>query len=461
MLHSEDRLRFVAMLGVAFLAAAAQAASPISQVLSCGKVGTVGGLGAGTDLVRFTIDTKRYPEAVCNDGSPAVFYYGRYTNEADRNKWVIMMQGGGSCTSGQNCAERWCSVNTNYGMDKMTSTLTKAGIRGNGILDPGAHNQFGTWNRVLLFYCSSDLWSGTSSSTQHAVSGASGVDYVIYYKGARIVDAVIETLRRQARGRAAAPPSTTPHALPDLDGATHVIFSGSSAGGIGTIYNADRIGAKLKAANPALVFKALIDAGFPPLSETRDYSHTTACLSNPQACNYSNVQQFSYATVDQGLYGARTDESCLSWHAAHQPGTEWKCGDSTHVVVNHVSTPMFIHMDEQDESIGGSFVEDGYGTSADFGRGVEQGLRDLATLNTTAEEGSVRNGGAPLATPGAYGPQCTDHESLKEDTAFFEVKISGLSYHDVVWNWWTGAQPPVAIRTFTPPGGPVVGCPPD
>jgi hypothetical protein len=453
-------MRFTILVAIGLLSTAAEAASPISQVLSCGKEGTIGGLGAGADMQRFSVDTKRFPDAICNDGSPAIFYYGRYTGEADRNKWVIMLQGGGSCTSGQNCAERWCSVNTNYGMDKMTSTLAKPFIRGNGILDPGAQNRFGAWNRVLVYYCSSVVWSGTKTSTQHATSGASAVDYVINFRGARILDAVIETLRRSPRGRAVGA-GTPGRALPDLDSATQVLFSGSSAGGIGTTSNADRIGAKLKATNPTLVFKALIDAGFPPLAETRDYSHTTACLSNPQACNYTNVQQFSYANLDQGLYGTIPDESCLTWHAAHQPGTEWKCTDATHVVVNHLTTPFFVHQDEQDESIGGGFVEDGYGTPADFGNGVEQGLRGLATLNTTAEEGSVRNGGAALAVPGAYGPQCTNHESLKDDAAFFQVKINGLSYHDVAWNWWSGAQPQSVIRTFTPPGGAVAGCPPN
>lgn len=453
-------MRIVFSVALVLSAAAAQAASPIGQALSCGKVGVAGGLGAGTDLQRVTVDTKRFPEAVCNDGSAAVFYVGRYTNEADRNKWVIFLQGGGNCGNGQLCAERWCSVDTNYGMDKMTSTLTKASIRGNGILDPRAENHFGSWNRVLIFYCSSDNWSGTATSTQHATSGASAVDYVINFKGARIVDAVLDTLRRTARGRAVASPGTAAHAMPDLDSATHVVFSGSSAGGAGVINNADRVAAKLKATNPPLVFKALMDASFPPVAEGRDYSHTVNCLANPLACSYTNVLQFSYVNVDQALYGAAIDASCLAWHAAHQPGTEWKCGDTTHLIAHHITTPFFVHQDEQDESIGGSYVEDGYGNAANFGTLVEQQLRDLATLNVTAEEGSVRNGGAPLATPGAYGPQCTDHESLSNDAAFFEVKISGLSYHDVLWNWWTGAQPPVAIRPFTPPGGRVAGCPP-
>ena len=454
-------MRNAVFVVLCLLAVSAPAASPINEVLPCGKVGIVGGLGAGSDMQRFTIDSKRFPEAVCNDGSPAVFYAGRYTKEEDRNKWVIMLQGGGSCSNGQNCAERWCSINSNYGMDKMTSTLAKPFIRGNGILDPGTENKFGTWNRILLFYCSSDLWVGTKTTTQTATSGGATVEYVIHTKGSRIVDAVIETLRRPARGRAITPLGTTARALPDLDFATHVLFSGSSAGGIGTIFNADRIGAKLKATNPSVVYKALIDAGFPPRLENRDFSHTASCLSNPLACNYANVQQFSYATLDQGFYGSNLDASCFAWHAAHQPGTEWMCGDSTHVVIHHLATPMFVHMDLQDESIGGGYVEDGWGNAADFGTRVEQQLRDLATLNTTAEEGSVRNGGPALATPGAYGPQCTDHESLKDDAAYFDVKIAGLSYNDVAWNWWSGAQPSVVIRTFQPPGGAVAGCPPE
>jgi hypothetical protein len=452
-------MRITVFAALFLLAVSAEAASPISQVLPCGTVGVAGGLGGGTDLQRVTVDTKRFPEAICNDGTPAVFYIARYTTEADRNKWVIFLQGGGSCNDGQSCAERWCSIDTNYGMDKMSTTPSKLSIRGNGIVDPRPENHFGSWNRVLIYYCSSDLWSGTKTSTQHASSGSAAVDYVINFKGARIIDAVMDTLRRTSRGRAVAPPGTSAHAFPDLDNATHVLFAGSSAGGAGVGSNADRIAIKLRATNPSLVFKALIDAAFPPKAETKDYAHSVNCASNPLACSYTSLMPQVYSLVDQGLYGAMIDASCLAWHTAHEPGTEWRCADATHSMVHHITTPMFIHQDEQDSNIGASYVEDGFGTAADFGTHVEQQLRDLATLNTTAEEGSVRNGGAPLATPGAYGPQCTDHESLSDDAAFFDVKIAGFSYYDIVWNWWSGTQPQVAIRAFTPPSGAVAGCP--
>jgi hypothetical protein len=103
-------------------------------------------------------------------------------------------------------------------------------------------------------------------------------------------------------------------------------------------------------------------------------------------------------------------------------------------------------------------VELGFGTPTDFGTTVERQLRDLSLLNTTAEEGSVRSGGPALATPGAFGPQCTDHESLANDEAFFDVRMNGLTYADTLWNWWSGAQPSVLIHAFSGPG-PAPGCP--
>lgn len=93
-------------------------------------------MGGGIDLARFTIDVARYPEAVCNDGTPAVFYYGGYTKPEDRNKWIIFLQG--SCIDGQSCTERWCSIDTNYGLDKMSTSLSEAQIRGAGFLSASA-----------------------------------------------------------------------------------------------------------------------------------------------------------------------------------------------------------------------------------------------------------------------------------------------------------------------------------
>ncbi|HWW61182.1 MAG TPA: pectin acetylesterase-family hydrolase, partial [Thermoanaerobaculia bacterium] len=363
------------------LATAAHSADTLPAVFQCGKPGVAGGLAAGVDMTKFTVDTTRFPEAICNDGTPAVFYFAPSTRAEDRNRWLIFLQGGGSCTSGQACAQRWCSIDTNYGMDKMTSSLTKAQIRGNGFLDVRDDNRFSTWNRVLIFYCSSDGWAGTKTSTQRAtLPDGTEREYLIHFKGSRIIDAVLDTLRNAGppRRRATRHDAGTEAAAPwpDLDEATNVLFAGSSAGGNGVRQNADRVGAKLRSTNPKLTdYRALFDAAYSPLRENLDFTHSTGCISQPTiGCSYTTATQFASSAGDIALYGTRGDESCLAWHSSVQPGTEWRCSDNGHVIMHHITTPFFLHQDEQDSNIGGSFVEDGFGSASDYGTKVEAEL---------------------------------------------------------------------------------------
>jgi len=432
----------------------AATAAPISSVLPCGATGTVGGLGAGIDLVRYTIDTSKFPNAVCNDGTPGVFYYAPATREEDRNKWVIFLQGGGGCRDGQSCAERWCHVNTNYGMDKMTSSLTKPAIRGNGFMDPRSDNHFGSWNRVLIFYCSSDAWRGTTSGVHSATAGATTVSFTLQFRGSQIIDAVLDTLRNDS-------PVSRRHAVrhsllgdaapawPDLDNATAVLFAGSSAGGVGARNNGDRVGAKLRATNPNLAdYRVLLDASQSPESEKRDFTRTTYCQQDPRGCSYASFYQGEYEH-SQETFASRRDESCLAWHAANKPGTEYYCEDSGHVTLYHMTSPFFIHQDLQDPQVGGEYTDANFGTMTDYGTKLEAELRALPVPEEPRG-----------ATPGIFAPQCTDHESFTNDPAVYDVKVDGLSYYDTVWNWWTGAQPQQKIRPFTPPGGKAPGCPP-
>jgi hypothetical protein len=442
------------MLAIVVFTLAATAA-PINSVLPCGRTGTVGGLGAGIDLARFTVDTAKFPNAICNDGTPGVFYYAPATKDEDRNKWFIFLQGGGSCRDGQTCAERWCSVNTNYGMDKMTTSLTKPAIRGIGFMNPDPKNRFGSWNRVLIFYCSSDAWSGTASQTFSATAGNTTAEYQIHFRGAQIIDAVLDTLRNATpvgRRHAARHSSDLPEdaaatsAWPDLDNATHVLFAGSSAGGIGAKSNADRVGSKLRATNPSLVYRLLIDASTTPQSESRDFTTTTYCANDPaRGCSYSafTISQYAYF---QSTFGSKRDESCLAWHAANQPGTEWRCEDTMHVNYFHITTPFFIHQDLQDPQVGGEYVDANFGDMSDYARNLEAELRALPA----PEE--------PRGTTGIFAPQCTDHESVTNDAAVYDVKIDGLSYYDTVWNWWSGTGATQKIYHFTTPGK-APGCP--
>src|ERR1700690_3198481 len=45
-------------------------------------------------------------QAVCNDGTPAVYYFKRGSG-ADAAHWIIHFQGGGWCSNGPTCMLRW------------------------------------------------------------------------------------------------------------------------------------------------------------------------------------------------------------------------------------------------------------------------------------------------------------------------------------------------------------------
>lgn len=461
-------LAVMAVLG--FSASTAQQPPEIDAALPCGRAGEVSDVAPGMALFRVNVNLNDFPDAICNDGSGAVFYVRRYSNEADRNKWHIHLQGGGGCQDGQSCAERWCSAETNFGADKMSTTFKPlpAAIRGDGIFNQDPRNNFAGWNQVLLYYCTSDNWSGTARNVQLSATGPGGntIQYRIHFEGANIVDAVIKMLQRSPGGQAVTYQNAERETItmPDLDTATHVLFSGTSAGSGGVRHHADRLGQILRQDNVQcqsggscpLVYRAVIDAGYGPKFEDLNYANFVGCLNAPFLCDYTALMQHQWNDVSMGLYNARVDQSCVEWHKANQPGTEYKCADTDHVMENHITTPYFVRADLQDELKRDNFVEAGFGTEDDFGQATYDQLLNLPNLDSFAEEGSLMSGGSPLATPGIFGPQCTQHVGLTDNQAFFNVKVlsGGVLYsaHDVLWKWWTGQQPQQVIYPYTGPG---------
>ena len=79
---------------------AAPASAPletIADVFACINPGAAGGLAEGREerpLIRHDLDLEQFPEARCNDGTAAVFYFRPYEGEENRDRWVVQLQGG-------------------------------------------------------------------------------------------------------------------------------------------------------------------------------------------------------------------------------------------------------------------------------------------------------------------------------------------------------------------------------
>ncbi|MEZ4362123.1 MAG: pectin acetylesterase-family hydrolase [Kofleriaceae bacterium] len=433
----------------------------IADALDCGTPASAGGLANALELQRVDVDTTAFPLAKCNDGTPATFFFRPGSTVDGRKRWVIQLQGGGGCRHPDACAQRWCSVGTNFGMTQMTSTLAPPdGTRGDGILERAA--AFGspmrTWNHVFLRYCSSDNWSGMSGpvvvDSHHPITGAA-VQFQIEFNGRAILDAVVQLLRRDGSG-----PLTYVFGqggdLPDLDTAETVVFAGASAGGGGVINNADYLGDVLRTHNlcqgqGCLEYRAIVDSTFGPSGETLDWTTSSVCAQQG-LCTWEQI-----VASGNSMFTRHGDQSCATWHAANDPATAWQCGDADHAVRNHVTTPMLVRQGLVDQLLSGNSIDSGVSvpgqgamTLALFAERVRDELLELGQL-TSAEEA------AAMSPPALYGPRCPKHETISNNVATYNVTVGNAvprTMFDIFNNWRSGAAPNHAVHS----AGGVIDC---
>ena len=202
--------------------------------------------------------------ALCNDYTPAG-YFLRPTS-SNSTKWIIFLEGGGGCTSIKQCNERYIDqrirrlfLNDNDEIDSsaawtafendklaVTSKLMTSlwrfrsttgddwEIKGTDMLasSPADNPIFFDYNKVLIPYCSSDLWLGLSNNYEKAILNDSRSFQFAY-------DPVSKNNQFTFRG-AAIFRSTIVDLLNyhSLDVATDVVLAGSSAGGLGALNHA-------------------------------------------------------------------------------------------------------------------------------------------------------------------------------------------------------------------------------
>lgn len=189
------------------------------------------------------------PQARCMDGSPA----GYFIRVADPRRWLIFLQGGGLCFSRLDCQSRLAS---DLGSSSYWPILFSWK---RGIWSSNRSAMFAGWSQVFAPYCSGDLWLGTGQ--QHSPG--------LKMNGHLILEALINRLL-----------NTT-----SIVAADHVVFAGTSAGGIGVFHHVDWVATKLAEAarnitagpGPAVVglpfagvyfpenWPVLFESFFPPL----------------------------------------------------------------------------------------------------------------------------------------------------------------------------------------------------
>uniref|UniRef100_A0A7S0MZ33 Pectin acetylesterase n=1 Tax=Pyramimonas obovata TaxID=1411642 RepID=A0A7S0MZ33_9CHLO len=189
-------------------------------------------------LKKILLNTTKYPNAVCTDGTPAGYFFAPADPKVGHEHvWVMSLQGGSWCTDERSCrsrqqdtaqelakqGEKFKSDPRFVGDFATTSDLWADEFEGTGLVAPHPCSHLYGANIVWLPYCSSDAWMSSRSASEET--------FGMHFQGASIVKAVLNeiTLTHGLQEQAADEEGEDPL----------LVLSGASAGGRGAMIHLD------------------------------------------------------------------------------------------------------------------------------------------------------------------------------------------------------------------------------
>ena len=124
--------------------------------------------------------------AVCNDGSPAAYYFRAADDPSQSHIWVFQQQGGGWCWDAKTCLARAESSPSLVSSNSWPSTYNAVA----GSILSATGTQFASANVVYLKYCTSDGYIGDVA--------ASAATSNMHFRGRWVVSATIAALQDSA-----------------------------------------------------------------------------------------------------------------------------------------------------------------------------------------------------------------------------------------------------------------------
>lgn len=255
----------------------------------------------GTPLSLRVVSSSRSAAhgAACLDGTPPAYYLLRSATAS--TQWIVFLEGGGWCFTAEECAARA------KGYLGTSNNLRDSMVVGGLLSDDETVNpDFHDWNMVFVHYCDGSSYSGGASATV-AVGNAT-----LHFRGRACLSAVVAALLEDE----------------GMSGASDVVLSGGSAGGLAVYYHADFVRGLLPASTR---LAAAPDAGFFLDAKNLDGTYAYRAL-------FQTADPLWNTTRSGG-----TDASCL----AAQASTPWKCLMAQYLVP-HLATRAFVTNSELD-----------------------------------------------------------------------------------------------------------------
>ncbi|RZC75776.1 hypothetical protein C5167_000112 [Papaver somniferum] len=231
--------------------------------------------------------------AVCLDGSvPAIHFSEGF--ESGTDNWLIHLEGGGQCSSLEECAGR---TTNETGSSNFMTPMGFAGILSR---NKSRNPEFYNWNRVKVRYCDGAFFAGSASGENEA-SKAKG----LFFRGQLIWDVVMTELLGLG-----------------MANAKQAFLTGCSAGGLATLLHCDSF-AELFTPGKVNV-KCLSDAGF--FIDEKDFSGA------------NKVESVYHDVVTLQGMEANLNKECIS---QLKPSPESQCLFPQNFI-NNIKTPVFL-----------------------------------------------------------------------------------------------------------------------
>jgi hypothetical protein len=322
------------------------------------------------------IKNAKNRNAVCNDGTMAVYYIRQATSPDVKDQWIVYLQGGGSCRTIEECNARKKS-HPQWMTSKIISSNTEISTGGIMSKDAKKNPDFHNVNWVFVPYCSSDGWIGNRAASQETGGN--------HFRGRSILKAVIEDLSTTSENR-----------QQTLKDAKRVLFAGTSAGASGVRHLIDEIANML----PGINIKGLADSA---------WQTTAPALGKTWEETYTDIKK-TFA-----FWGASLNKACVSKESIPE-----RCVYSE-TLMKYTKTPLFHDNDQKDEF-------------ALSNAGIPKSAQSQEAQKARAEYGQrVRTELAKLKH--SFSPSTGAH-GLCFNKSYFELKVKGLTLQQTFTNWY-------------------------
>ena len=340
------------------------------------------GLVSATPMSLHLLNKAAYPDAVCNDGTQSGYYFHRSPTQS--TTWIVHANGGGWCYDKKTCAER--------SSNQRSSGEWPLTYDGQGIFnstDPRLRDA----NLVYIEYCTSDAYSGASPSSSIGFA----------FQGRSVVRSVFSDLI-SSRGLGRVP-------------GTNVLYGGCSAGARGAMFNADAVGAQLRAALGGNVtrYGALLDSAF--WQDIEPYNSSLPSLMNVTA---QAVELYGNAAL-------ALPECKMQYPAEDQT---WRCYYGA-FLLPHVKESFFLHQFLYDSY---QLGKDGAGKITPSGAIVEYD-ETFRTLTHQFAAVDVKASALKPGDKGAMLPACYKHCNTLEGT-WSTLMTQGKTLEEAVTSWF-------------------------